>query len=592
MIDLLIGRTWPRAATTALVLVVASMLGIAPSPRRLAAADQGATVEARQAMVVSVSPRASDAGLAVLRRGGNAVDAAVAVALSLAVTFPEAGNIGGGGFMMVWPGDGGQPVCIDYRETAPAAAARDTFIGEKDQFSHKTVGVPGTVRGLERAHRKFGKLAWKDLVEPAIALAADGFTIDAVVAGGLNAQLRKKRVNAEFARVFAKPDGAKPHAARPSDDQSDRGGWQPGDKLVQPDLARTLRAIAAGGADAFYRGAIAQQIMAEMRAGGGLIEAADLQNYEAKIRSPIHGTFRGYDIFGPPPPSSGGTCVVEMLNILENFDLKKQGHNSPESMHLMIEAMRRAYCDRARYLGDADFVDVPKHLTSKDYARKLAAGIDLHRATKSEALAPEIAVANEGPSTTHFSIVDSAGMAVANTFTLQDSFGSRTVVRGAGFILNNEMTDFNWRPGHTDRTGAIGTEANTVAPGKRMLSSMSPTLVAKDGKLFLVTGSPGGRTIPNTVLCVLLGVLEFDLDARAAVDAPRLHHPWLPDVVQFEGIGDPRYDSLISRLREMGHDIAKKPRKQGDAHTILIQHGVLHGAADLRRSDKAKAAGY
>ena len=546
------------------------------------AAEKAATTEARHGMVVSVSPQASDAGLAVLERGGNAVDAAVAVALSLAVTFPEAGNIGGGGFMMVWPASGGQPVCIDYRETAPAAAARDTFVADKNQFSHKTVGVPGTLRGLELAHKRFGKLAWKDLVEPAVALAADGFTMDTAVAQGLNRELRRKRVNAEFARVYTQSGGEK---------------WQPGDRLVQPDLAKTLRAIATGGADAFYRGPIAEQIVAEMQAGGGLIAATDLQGYEAKVRTPIHGTFRGYDIFGPPPPSSGGTCLVEMLNILENFDLKAQGRWSPETTHLVIEAMRRAYCDRARYSGDADFCEIPKHLVSKEYARKRAAGIDRKHATKSEALAPEIALSDEGASTTHFSIVDSAGMAVANTYTLQDSFGTGIVVRGGGFILNNEMTDFNWRPGHTDRTGAIGTEANTIAPGKRMLSSMSPTLVAKDGKLVLVTGSPGGRTIPNTVLSVLLGVLEFDLDVREAVDAPRLHHQWLPDRVSIErasgqGARDPRVETLISQLREMGHDIAEKPKKQGDAHTIGLKEGMLRGAADLRRSDKAKAAGY
>ncbi|MEX2112864.1 MAG: gamma-glutamyltransferase, partial [Pirellulales bacterium] len=550
MIDFRASRAGSRVATTTVILVVAVALGAASSLRLLADDNVGATADARHAVVVSVSPPASDAGLAVLKRGGNAVDAAVAVALSLAVTFPEAGNIGGGGFMMVWPGNGAPPLFIDYRETAPAAAARDTFAADKNQFSHKTVGVPGTLRGLELAQRRFGKLAWKDLVAPAIALADEGFDIEVTVAEGLNGQLSKKRVNAEFARIFAKADGAKPSSTKSGSGQSGSDKWQPGDRLVQPDLARTLRAFAADGADAFYRGPVAEQIVAEMRAGGGLVAAADLQGYQAKVRAPLHGTFRGYDIFSSPPPSSGGTCLVEMLNILENFDLKKQGRRSPETAHLLIEAMRRAYCDRARYLGDPDFVEVPKHLTSKEYARKLAAGIDPKRATESEALAPEIAISDEGACTTHFSIVDPGGMAVANTYTLQDSFGSRIVVRGAGFILNNEMTDFNWRPGHTDRSGAIGTEANTIVPGKRMLSSMSPTLVAKDGKLVLVTGSPGGRTIPNTVLCVLLGFLEFDLDVREAVDAPRLHHQWLPDRASIEGAtiegnADPQYAPLV-----------------------------------------------
>lgn len=527
-------------------------------------------------MVVSVSPAASDVGLAVLKRHGNAVDAAVATALALAVTFPEAGNIGGGGFMMVWPGGGQEPVCVDYRETAPASAVRDMFVDDKDQHSHKTAGVPGTVRGLALAHKRFGRLPWKDLVLPAVALAEQGFAVDEAVAKGLNAIAAKSTTAAEFRRVYQKPDG---------------GSLAIGDGLVQPDLAATLRLLADGGPDAFYRGRIAEQIVAEMRAGGGILTAADLAGYEAKIRTPVHGTFRGFDIYGPPPPSSGGTCVVEMLNILENFDLRRQGRFAPETVHLAIEAMRRAYCDRARYLGDPDFVDVPNHLTTKEYARKLAAGIHLARATPSVEVAPDVQLAAEGESTTHFSIVDADGMAVANTYTLQDSFGARIVVRGAGFLLNNEMTDFNWRPGHTDRRGAIGTAANQIVSGKRMLSSQSPTLVARDGKLVLVTGCPGGRTIPNTVLCVLLNVLEFDMDARAAVDAPRLHHQWLPDRVQFEGADRPEYAPLVERLRAMGHDVADKTRKQGDAHTIRVTTEGLEGAADSRRTE-AKAAGY
>jgi gamma-glutamyltranspeptidase/glutathione hydrolase len=533
-------------------------------------------VVARNGMVVSVSPEASDVGRVVLERGGNAVDASVAVALALAVTYPEAGNIGGGGFMLVWPGAGEQPVCIDYRETAPAAATPDMFVADRAPYTHKAVGVPGTLRGLELAHRRWGKLPWRDLVAPAIALAADGFAIDRNIAEELTKTAAKPTTSTEFRHVFSKPDGT---------------AWQAGDRLVQAELAATLRLIAAEGADAFYRGVVADQIVAEMRAGGGLISAADLATYEAKARTPIHGTYRGFDVFGPPPPSSGGICLVEMLNILENFDLPSQDRFAPRTVHLMIEAMRRAYCDRARYLGDADFVNIPTRLTSKDYARQLAAGIDLNHATPSAALAPELSLTVEGESTTHFSIVDAQRMAVANTYTLQESFGARIVVRGAGFLLNNEMTDFNARPGHTDRRGAIGTPANVIAPGKRMLSSQSPTIVAREGRLRLVTGSPGGRTIPNTVLCVLLNALDFQMDVQAAVDAPRLHHQWLPERVTFELADEPNNQPLVRELRALGHVVVAKPREQGDAHTIYVRGEVLEGAADTRQA-VGKAAGY
>ena len=470
------------------------------------------------------------------------------MALVLAVTWPEAGNIGGGGFMLVWPGGGQEPVCIDYRETAPAAATRDMFVDDRERYTHKTVGVPGTLRGLALAHTRAGKLRWAELVAPAAALAEEGFAIDQAMADELNEAIVKSNTSAEFRRVFAPPQGAT---------------WRAGDRLVQPQLARTLRLIAEHGPDVFYSGEIARAIMAEMCAGGGLITADDLAGYQAIIRPPVHGIYRGFDIYGPPPPSSGGTCVVEVLNILENFELAPASRWSPRTCHLMIEAMRRAYCDRARYLGDPEFVEIPAHLTSKEYARKLATHIDPDRATESTLLAPDVPLATEAGSTTHFSIVDSGGMAVANTYTLQEAFGSRIVVRGAGFVLNNEMTDFNARPGHTDRQGAIGTVANLIAPGKRMLSSQSPTIVARDGRLMLVTGSPGGRTIPNTVLCVLVNTLDFGMDVRAAVDAPRMHNGWLPDRVLFESADACAVRALGAVLAEMGHHVVAKPREQG-----------------------------
>jgi gamma-glutamyltranspeptidase/glutathione hydrolase len=528
----------------------------------------------RRGMVVSVSPPASDVGAAVLKQGGNAVDAAVAMAFALAVTWPEAGNIGGGGFMMIWPGGGKEPICIDYRETAPAAATEKMFSLDDSRFGHRVVGVPGTVRGLALAHQRFGKLPWKELVLPAARLAEEGFIVDQALARSLNEGLNDQGTSrfAEFRRVFAPPNKT----------------WQPGDRLTQPQLAETLRKIALDPLT-FYQGEIAEQIVAEMQAGGGLITRKDLAGYEAKVRQPIHGSFRGYDIYAPPPPSSGGVALVQMLNMLEHFDLKKHGRWSPDTLHLVIEAMRRAYLDRARHLGDPAFTEIPGHLITKEYAARLAREIDLSRATKSESLAPDITFAGEGEDTTHFSVADAHGMAVANTYTLEQNFGSRVVVRGAGFLLNNEMGDFNWRPGHTDRRGRIGTPANLIRPGKRMLSSQTPTLVARAGKLVLLTGSPGGRTIINTVVQLLLNSLEFEMAPQAAVAAPRLHHQWLPDLVGYEE-GFAEFKDLLPKLRDRGQLFEAKPRKQGDAHSIFIdpKTGEMTGVADHRRNGSAK----
>ncbi|MFN4260805.1 MAG: gamma-glutamyltransferase [Gemmataceae bacterium] len=529
---------------------------------------------ARQGMVVTVSAPGSEVGLDILKKGGNAVDATIATAFALAVTYPAAGNIGGGGFMVVHPGDKREPVVIEYRETAPGAATKTMFSKGESIHGHKPVGVPGTVRGLALAHERFGSLPWKDLVMPAVKLAEEGFEMDAPLARSLNGIVAQAKDFPELRRVFGKDGGA--------------GTWKPGDRLIQKDLARTLRLIAEQGPDAFYKGEIADQLVAEMKAGGGLITKEDLAAYRANARRPIHGTYRGYDIYGPPPPSSGGTCLVMMLNILENFDLKKQERFAPETLHLMIETMRRAYCDRARYLGDADFVKIPPHLTTKTYARKLAQSIDLKQATPSADLAKDLLTSGEGDSTTHFSVIDKNGMAVANTYTLEQSYGSRVVVRGAGFLLNNQMMDFNWLPGVTNREGIIGTAPNQIAPGKRMLSSQTPTIVAKEGKVVLVTGSPGGRTIINTVLNIVVNVLEFDMDIRAAVAAPRLHHQWFPDVARFEGVE--RYPKTVAQLKALGHTI--EAARQGDAHSIWVdpQTGMYHGAADKRIS--GKAAGY
>lgn len=529
-----------------------------------------AKVESTRGLVVCVSPPAADVGAAILAKGGNAVDAAVATALAMAVTFPEAGNIGGGGFMMVWPGaDRGEPTCIEYRETAPAVCRADTFVNDSFTAGHKTVGVPGTIRGLELAHKRFGKLPWRDLVLPAVKLAREGFGIDRVLAGDLDDLVTKNRNEfPEFVRVFKKS----------------RGIWNEGDVLKQPELADTLQRIADQGPDEFYTGKTAELLADEMKQGGGYITLDDLKNYRAAERKPVHGTYRGYDIFSSPPPSSGGTVLVTMLNVVEQFPLQQFGRYSAKTLHVMTEAQRRAYADRARFIGDPGFTEIPSHLTTKEHAKQLAATIDLERATPSADVAPEIQLADGGNSTTHFSVVDAQGMAVANTYTLQNSYGSRVVVRGAGFLLNNEMTDFNWKPGVTDRKGRIGTPANTVAPGKRMLSSQCPTLVARDGKLVLVTGSPGGRTIPNTVFNIVLNVLEFGMDVDEAVDAPRTHHQWFPDELKFEGATWKEHAATVAALRKMGHAVFDKPYKQGDGHTILLRDGRAYGAADTRRT--------
>jgi len=539
-----------------------------------AGADKPRALEAKNGLVVAVSPPGADVGLEILKKGGNAVDAAVATAFAQAVTYPAAGNIGGGGFMVIYPGDKRPPVVIEYRETAPAAATKDMYPPNHDGYGHKAVGVPGTVRGMALAHQRFGKLPWKDVVMPAVKLAEDGFLVDANLAWSLNNVVSSSTDYPELRRVLGKDGG--------------KSDWDAGDKLVQTDLGGSLRLIAEKGPDVFYTGLIADQIVAEMKAGGGLITKEDLAAYKSNAREPIHGTYRGYDVYGPPPPSSGGTCLVEMLNILENFDLKKQGRYSPETIHLMIEAMRRAYCDRARHLGDPDFTKIPTHLIAKDYAKKLAAAIDLKKATRSEDLAKDIPLAKEGDNTTHFSVIDKDGMAVSNTYTLERSYGSRVVVKGAGFVLNNEMIDFNWRPGVTDRKGTIGTDPNLIAPGKRMLSSQTPTILAKDGKVVLVTGSPGSRTIINTVLNIVVNVVDFDMDIGAAVDAPRLHHQWFPDEARFEGKSD--HQETVDKLKAMGHSIVGS--KQGDAHSIWVdpKTGKYHGAEDRRIN--GKAAGY
>lgn len=563
-----------RSLTLLLLVVAQAGLRAADSPPEITTGD---LVRCRTGAVVSVNRDASVAGAAALHNGGNAVDAAVATAFALAVTHPAAGNIGGGGYMIV-ASPQGKPIAYDFREVAPAASTKEMFVDPKARTPHRRVGVPGTVRGLALAHHRFGKLPWRELVLPAVALARDGFDLDASTAKSLAELLADsdKTQFAELHRVYGKPDGS---------------AWQAGDRLQLPDLARTLERIALEGPDAFYLGETASQIAAEMRRGGGLITREDLAAYRPVVREPVIGTYRGHTIIGAPPSSSGGSVLIEMLNILENFDLRSHDRGSAENLHLMIEAARRAYRDRAAHLADPDHAKIPAHLLDKAYAKKLADGIDLVQATPSQALAGDIEITDESEQTTHFSVVDGDRMAVSLTYTLENSYGSRVVVSGGGFLLNDEMNDFNWLPGVTNTTGRIGTEPNQVAPGKRMLSSMCPTLVLREGKPLLITGSPGGRTIINTVLGVVVNVIDFEMDIRRAVDAPRLHHQWLPDHVRVEQELLKQHPNAIERLQEMGHAI-KGPARQGDAHSIWIDpvSGEIVAAADKRIS--GAAAGY
>ena len=565
---------------------LAVVMAIAPLPLGAqATTDSAGMVVSRSGLVISSSSIASDVGASILRKGGNAVDAAVATAFALAVTYPGAGNIGGGGFMVVRLKNG-TATTIDYRERAPFASTKTMYLDSTGHINRNLTatgylapGVPGTVRGLALAHRRFGKLPWRDVVLPAAQLASRGFVLDSGLAHSLAREVAQamKPYSASVA-AYSKRDGA---------------SWQPGDTLVLSDLGRTLEAIATRGADVFYTGWIADSIAADMQRNGGLINKKDLAAYRARERAPIRGHYHGYDIVTMPPPSSGGVAMVEMLNILSHFDLEKQGRWSPETLHLIIESMRRAYVDRARYLGDPDFVKMPlARLTSASYAATLASQIDRSHATSSIEIGKDIvtpsSVATESDETTQFSVVDKDGNAVSNTFTLEGGYGSHVVVRGAGFLLNNEMGDFNKKPGETNVQGDIGTAANLIAPGKRMLSSMTPTIVARKGSLFMVTGSPGGRTIINTVMEVVLNATGFGMNAREAVDAPRLHHQWLPDVATFER--DAIADSTLSRLRAMGHTVEQRGR-QGDAHTIIFdaKTKTAYGANDRRSSD-SKAA--
>ncbi len=546
------------------------------APRLQATAPAVPPALARNGMVVSAHAIASRVGDEILRQGGNAVDAAVATGFALAVVYPRAGNIGGGGFMVVRMPDG-QATTIDFREKAPLAAGPDMWLDENGEYdrqlhhlSHRSVGVPGTVAGLAYVHEKYGSLPWRDVVQPAVELAAEGWSMTPGVARSLAVYRNEfSRFPATMAAFFRNGEP-----------------YEVGETFRQPDLARTLERIRDQGRDGFYAGETARLIVAEMERGDGLITMEDLARYQPVERAPIRGTYRGFGIIGMPPPSSGGTVMVEMLNILEGYDLTAMGHNTAPYLHHLAEAMRRAYRDRAIYLADTDFVDdVPlDRLTSKSYAAEQRATIRDDTVTPSSV--EDVDMGYESPNTTHYSVVDGDGMAVSTTYTLEYSYGSRIVVPGAGFLLNNEMGDFNPAPGLTTAEGLIGTEPNLAAPEKRMLSSMSPTILeTPDGDLFAVVGSPGGRTIINTVLQVSLNLMDFDMGILAAVQAPRVHHQWLPDQLTMERADWP--ESVVTGLQSYGHTLVIRGT-QGTAHSIKVRaDGTIAGAPDPRDPDAA-----
>ena len=537
-------------------------------------------VAAEHGLVVAQEKISAQIGADILRRGGNAIDAAVATGFAMAVTYPRAGNIGGGGFMVIHLAASGEGIAIDYRETAPNATTPTIFLGTdgkpdpaKSRDSALGIGVPGTVAGLALALEKYGsgKFTLAQLLQPAIALARDGYVVTDDVADTLPQWHRRIARWPAAVKIFSRADGS---------------SLREGDRLVQADLATTLTAIAEQGPRGFYEGSVADKLAKAITDAGGIMTADDLKAYEPVIRTPVRGTYRGYDIVSMPLPSSGGIVLLESLNILEGFPLAEMKQGSAPSLHLLIEAMKRAYADRARYLGDPAFVNAPlSTLLAKDYGAELRAGIDPDHATPAVSIA-NAKPAHEGSNTTHFSVVDQFGNAVANTYTLNFSYGLGLVADGTGVLLNNELDDFTAAPGATNAFGLVGFEANLPGPGKRPLSSMSPTIVLRDGKVVLVTGSPGGSRIISTVLQVIVNVIDYKMDVAQAVAAPRLHHQWLPDDVSIEP-GFP--DDVLAVLREKGHHVVESAG-YSSANSILVTPTGLLGAPDPRTRG-AQAAG-
>jgi gamma-glutamyltranspeptidase/glutathione hydrolase len=537
-------------------------------------------VYSKTGMVAAQNDVAAKVGAQVLADGGNAVDAAVAVGFALAVTLPRAGNIGGGGFMLIHDAKSGETTSIDYREMAPPAATRDMFLDENgdadprlSRNSHKSSGVPGTVAGFYHAHQKYGRLPWKRLVQPAVELARDGITVTSDMADLLQRRQEIMCRDEGSCGYFYK-DGGVP--------------YEFGERLVQSDLADSLHLIAEEGPDAFYRGAIAEKIVAEMESGGGLIDMQALAAYKTKEREVLRGNYRGYEIVTMPPPSSGGVHIIQMLNVLENFAVADMGAGSADSVHLLAEAMRLAYADRSKHLGDPDYYPVPvAWLTSKAYGAELAESIDMARARPSSDVAPGVVPAYESPDTTHFSVIDADGNVVSNTYTLNLSLGSAISVSGAGFLLNNEMDDFVSKPGVPNAFGLLGGKANSIEAGKRPLSSMTPTIVFADGRAWFATGSPGGSRIITTVLQMIVNVIDHGMNIADAAAQPRMHHQWYPDILRLESGFSP---DTVRLLRERGHQVNASQPSMGSVQTAAFKDGLFRGASDPRRPNSGSVA--
>ena len=556
-----------KYAFCGIILIAAGFIFVQPG------SAQGNTAQYRNGMVVCATPGAARVGLDVLKKGGNAVDAAVAVQFALAVTHPEAGNIGGGGFM-VYRSATGETNTLDFREKAPARASRNMYLDsagnviskmslETDQAS----GVPGSVDGMVQAHLKYGRLKWADLLQPAIDLAHNGFNITRRLASDLN------RIHNQFVKL----NPGKTYLLKD-------GGWKEGDLLVQDDLAKTLELIRDKGRDGFYAGTVADQLVEEMKKGNGLISKSDLENYHAVWRKTLTGAYKDYKIITMPPPSSGGIALLQLLQSVEKYPLHRWGYNRDSTVQLIVEAERRVYADRSKYLGDPDFYKVPvDSLLNPHYNKSRMKNFNWNAATPSSSIQPGTFVGYESDETTHYSIVDREGSAVAITTTLNGTFGSKIFVGGAGFLLNNEMDDFSSKPGVPNMFGLVGGKANSIQPGKRMLSSMTPTIIEKDGKLFMVVGTPGGSTIITSVFQTILNVIEFDQDMQQAVNSKRFHHQWLPDEVDIEK--DALDNQTRARLEQKGYKIIDNgPSGRVDA-ILKTKDGYYEGGADPRGDD-------
>ena len=556
------------------MLPLAAVIAFAQSPQPAFTRGVPSTYFERGA-VVSDSVIASQVGRDLLRKGGNAVDAAVGVGFALAVTFPAAGNIGGGGFMMVRMADG-RAVAIDYRETAPRRSTRDMYKNPADSLrGYLASGTPGTTMGMWEAHRRFGKLPWRDVVGPAIKLARDGFTVPSDLAQDL--------------RSGAK--GFEPFPA--AHEQFTRRGrfYAAGETFRQPDLARTLERIQSQGPKGFYEGETARLFEQAMRANGGLIDAQDLRDYKAKIREPIRGSYRGYEIMTMPPPSSGGIALLQMLGMVERDDIAKLGFQNSQTLHLLVESMKRAFADRAEHLGDPDFVSIPtKALLEKDYISRMRESIS-DKATPAASIRnrPQSHAGN-GMHTTHFSVVDADGNAVSNTYTLNTGFGSGVVIAGTGVLMNNEMDDFSTQPGKPNVFGLIQSGKNEVAPNKRPLSSMTPTILLKDGKVVAVLGSPGGPTIINTVFQTILNLVDHGMSPQQAVSATRFHHQWMPDQISWEPFG--LSADVRSAMEARGHKFALMGRIIGSCHVVAVDATGRRRVGVDPRVSSAGSAGY